>query len=67
MKVKMNVLNQFSYYRKIEIDKNIIKQSLKLKIMEKMTSMGNGKWTKDKSDDHKEKMFDIFRNDISDL
>lgn len=51
--------------RKIEIDENIIKQSLKLKIMVKITSMGNGKWTKDKSDDHKEKMFDIFRNDIS--
>lgn len=52
---------------KIGEDENIIKQSLKLKIMAKMTSMSDGKWTKEKSKIHKEEMFEALGRDISDL
>lgn len=52
---------------KIGEDENIIKQSLKLKIMAKMTSMSDGKWTKEKSKIHKEEMFEILGRDVSEL
>ncbi len=47
---------------KINSYPSIINQSLKLKVMEKMTRLGDGKWTKDKSSIHKNEMFDILKN-----
>lgn len=60
-------LSNLSPDRKIREDENIIKQSLKLKIMAKMTSMSDGKWTVEKSKIHKEEMFGILGRDVSDL
>lgn len=47
---------------KISSYPSIINQSWKLKIMEQMTKMDNGKWTKEKSDIHKKEMFNILKN-----
>ncbi|MDK2937390.1 MAG: hypothetical protein PWP62_2398 [Eubacteriaceae bacterium] len=47
---------------KINSYPSIINQSLKLKIMEKMTKLGNGKWTEEKSQNHKVEMFNILEN-----
>ena len=40
---------------------SIINQSLKLKVMEKMTRLGDGKWTEEKSSIHKDEMFNILK------
>jgi uncharacterized protein with ParB-like and HNH nuclease domain len=45
---------------KINSYPSIINQSLKLKIMEKMTRKGEGKWTKEKAFKHKSEMFKIL-------
>lgn len=42
---------------KINSYPSIINQSLKLKIMERMTRLGDGKWTKEKANKHKDEMF----------
>ncbi|MEC1375030.1 DUF262 domain-containing HNH endonuclease family protein [Heyndrickxia oleronia] len=47
---------------KINSYPSIINQSLKLKVMEKMTRLGDGKWTEEKSSIHKDEMFDILKN-----
>lgn len=47
---------------KINSYPSIINQSLKLKIMEKMISFGDGKWTEEKASQHKDEMFDILKN-----
>ena len=47
---------------KINSYPSVIKQSLKLKIMEKMTKLGDGKWTEAKSSIHKDEMFSILNN-----
>lgn len=47
---------------KINSYPSVIKQSLKLKIMEKMTKLGDGKWTEAKSGIHKDEMFSILNN-----
>lgn len=47
---------------KINSYPSIINQSLKLKIMEKMIRLGNGKWTEEKASKHKEEMFNILKN-----
>ena len=47
---------------KINSDPSVIKQSLKLRIMEKMTKLGDGKWTEAKSSIHKDEMFSILNN-----
>ena len=47
---------------KINSYPSIINQSLKLKVMEIMTRLGDGKWTKDKSSVHKDEMFNILKN-----
>ncbi len=39
---------------------SIINQSLKLKVMERMTRLGDGKWTKEKASIHKDEMFSIL-------
>ncbi|SMC18740.1 Uncharacterized conserved protein, contains ParB-like and HNH nuclease domains [Clostridium acidisoli DSM 12555] len=47
---------------KINSYPSIINQSLKLKIMEKMTRLGDGKWTEEKANRHKDEMFTILKN-----
>jgi len=47
---------------KISSYPSIINQSLKLKIMEKMTRLGDGKWTEEKANKHKDEMFKILQN-----
>lgn len=47
---------------KINSYPSIINQSLKLKVMEKMTRLGDGKWTKEKASGHKDEMFNILEN-----
>lgn len=47
---------------KINSYPSVINQSLKLKIMEKMTRLDNGKWTEEKASKHKDEMFKIFEN-----
>lgn len=47
---------------KINSYPSIINQSLKLKIMEKMTRIGNGKWTEEKANRHKDEMINILKN-----
>lgn len=47
---------------KINSYPSIINQSLKLKVMEKMTRLGDGKWTEVKSSIHKDEMFNILKN-----
>lgn len=47
---------------KISSYPSIINQSLKLKIMEKITRLGDGKWTKEKANEHKDEMFKILQN-----
>ena len=42
---------------KINSYPSIINQSLKLKIMERMTRLGDGKWTEEKANKHKDEMF----------
>lgn len=46
---------------KINSYPSIINQSLKLKIMDRMTIMDNGKWTKEKAARHKEEMLAILK------
>jgi len=41
---------------------SIINQSLKLKVMENMTRLGDGMWTEKKASKHKDEMFDILKN-----
>lgn len=50
---------------KISSYPSIINQSWKLKIMEYMTKMGDGKWTKEKSEIHKQEMFRLLKNNRS--
>lgn len=47
---------------KISSYPSIINQSLKLKIMEKITRLGDGEWTKEKANEHKNEMFKILQN-----
>ena len=47
---------------KINSYPSIINQSLKLKVMEKMIRLGDGKWTEEKSSIHKDEMFNILKN-----
>lgn len=47
---------------KINSYPSIINQSLKLKVMEKITRLGNGKWTQEKASIHKDEMFNILKN-----
>lgn len=47
---------------KINSYPSIINQSLKLKIMEKTTRLGDGRWTEEKASKHKEEMFNILKN-----
>lgn len=47
---------------KINSYPSIINQSLKLKVMERFTRLGDGKWTEEKSSVHKEEMFNILKN-----
>lgn len=47
---------------KISSYPSIINQSLKLRIMEYITKLGDGKWTEEKANEHKEEMFNILRN-----
>lgn len=47
---------------KINSYPSVINQSLKLKIMENMTRLDNGKWTEEKASRHKDEMFKIFEN-----
>ncbi|WP_195237012.1 DUF262 domain-containing protein [Romboutsia sp. 1001285H_161024_C4] len=47
---------------KINSYPSIINQSLKLKIMEKMTRIGDGKWTEEKANRHKDEMINILKN-----
>lgn len=47
---------------KINSYPSIINQSLKLKIMERMTRLGDGKWTEEKASKHKDEMFYILKN-----
>jgi uncharacterized protein with ParB-like and HNH nuclease domain len=47
---------------KINSYPSIINQSLKLKVMEKMTRLGDGKWTEEKASRHKDEMFNILKN-----
>ncbi|WP_085829294.1 GmrSD restriction endonuclease domain-containing protein [Clostridium massiliodielmoense] len=42
--------------------KNIVDQSLKLKIMEQMTRMSDGEWTEEKANIHKKEMFNALKN-----
>ena len=49
---------------KINSYPSIINQSLKLKVMEKMTRLGDGKWTEEKSSIHKDEMFNILKNKV---
>lgn len=46
---------------KINSYPSIIHQSMKLKIMEYMTNLGNDGWTEDKMKIHREEMFEILR------
>lgn len=46
---------------KISSYPNIVDQSLKLKIMERITRLGNGQWTQEKANKHKDEMFKILR------
>lgn len=48
---------------KISSYPSIINQSLKLKIMEEITRRGDGKWTEDKANTHKDEMFKILQNE----
>ena len=48
---------------KISSYPSIINQSWKLKIMEYMTKMDNGIWTKEKSAIHQKEMFKILKNE----
>lgn len=47
---------------KISSYPSIINQSLKLKIMEKITRLGDGMWTEEKANKHKDEMFKILQN-----
>jgi uncharacterized protein with ParB-like and HNH nuclease domain len=47
---------------KINSYPSIINQSLKLKVMEKMTRLGERKWTEEKASRHKDEMFNILKN-----
>lgn len=47
---------------KINSYPSIINQSLKLKIMDRMTRLDNGKWTEEKASRHKDEMFNILKN-----
>ncbi|WLR60170.1 DUF262 domain-containing protein [Guptibacillus hwajinpoensis] len=47
---------------KINSYPSIINQSLKLKIMEKMTRLGDGNWTEEKAIRHRNEMFNILTN-----
>jgi uncharacterized protein with ParB-like and HNH nuclease domain len=47
---------------KINSYPSIINQSLKLKVMEQITRLGDGKWTEKKSSIHKDEMFNILKN-----
>jgi hypothetical protein len=47
---------------KIDSNPSIINQSLKLKVMEKMTRLGDGKWTEKKASKHKDEMYNILKN-----
>lgn len=47
---------------KINSYPSIINQSLKLKVMEKMIRLGDGKWTEEKASKHKNEMFGILKN-----
>lgn len=47
---------------KINSYPSIIKQSLKLKIMEQMMRMGDGKWTEELATEHRNEMFKIIEN-----
>lgn len=47
---------------KINSYPSVINQSLKLKVMEKMTRLGDGKWTEEKASKHKGEMFNILKN-----
>ena len=47
---------------KINSYPSIINQSLKLKVMERMTRLGDGKWTEEKASRHKNEMFKILKN-----
>lgn len=47
---------------KINSYPSIINQSLKLKIMEQMMRLGDGNWTKEIANKHKEEMFRIIEN-----
>lgn len=47
---------------KINSYPSIINQSLKLKIMERITRLGDGKWTEDKASKHKDEMYNILKN-----
>lgn len=46
---------------KISSYPSVINQSLKLKIMEKLTVLGDGKWTETKAKKHEEEMFEILQ------
>lgn len=47
---------------KINSYPSIINQSLKLKIMEEITKLSDGKWTQEKASKHKDEMFKILQN-----
>ncbi|MDY4128279.1 DUF262 domain-containing HNH endonuclease family protein [Peptostreptococcus porci] len=47
---------------KINSYPSIINQSLKLKIMEEITKLSDGKWTQEKASKHKDEMFRILQN-----
>lgn len=47
---------------KINSFEKIIKQSLKLRIMDKLTRTEKGKWTEEKARKHKEAMFEILKS-----
>lgn len=50
---------------KINSYPSIINQSMKLKVMEKMTRLSDGKWTEEKSNIHKAEMFRVLINEAS--
>lgn len=47
---------------KINSYPSIINQSLKLKIMEKISRLGDGKWTEEKASKHQAEMYSILKN-----
>ena len=50
---------------KVSSYQELIKQSLKLKIMKDMIYINDGIWDKEISDIHKKEMFNILKNEIS--